>query len=96
MQKIFKVGNSKAFTIPKAYADQLGLEEGSLVDVQLIGEELILKPAKPKYTLAQLLEQVLDGYDEGEVDFGDDVGEEILNDTEEKKEVYEKGTIQKG
>ena len=28
MQKVFKVGNSRGVTIPKAYADQLGLEEG--------------------------------------------------------------------
>jgi antitoxin MazE len=78
MQKIFKVGNSKAFTIPKAFADQMGLSEGSLVDVRLVNNELILRPAKPKYTLAQLLAEMPEGCDEREVDFGPDVGEEVV------------------
>lgn len=78
MQKIFKVGNSKAFTIPKAFTDQLGLKEGSLVDVRLVGDEIILKPAKMKYTLAQLLEEMPEGCDEREVDVGPDMGDEVV------------------
>jgi AbrB family looped-hinge helix DNA binding protein len=78
MQKIFKVGNSKGITIPKAYADQLGLTEGSLVDIRLIGQELILKSAKPRYTLADLLAETPDGSNEPEVDYGPDIGEEVI------------------
>lgn len=58
MQKIFKVGNSRGVTIPKAYADQLGLEEGAFVHVRLSGQEIILKPAKRKYTLEELVSQM--------------------------------------
>lgn len=58
MQKIIKVGNSKAFTIPKAFADQLGLDEGSLVIVRLVKGEIILKPARKKYSLEELIAQM--------------------------------------
>lgn len=89
MQKIFKVGNSKAFTIPKAFADQLGLNEGSLVYVRLVNNELILRAAKPQYTLAQLLAEAPEGcFDEQEVDVGSDIGDEIVEYN--SKEVYGK------
>jgi AbrB family looped-hinge helix DNA binding protein len=98
MQKIVRVGNSKGVTIPKAFVDRLGLREGSLVDVQMRGDSLVVKPTKkPKYTLAELLSQLPEGFrdDTTEIDFGADVGEEII-DYKMEKEVNEKRPAGKG
>lgn len=58
MQKIFKVGNSKGVTIPKAYADQLGLEEGTQVELRLNGKEIVLRAARKKYSLEELVSKM--------------------------------------
>ncbi len=46
-RKVFKNGNSLAVTVPKAYALQLSIRDGSQVEWKVTKQGLILKPNKP-------------------------------------------------
>ena len=46
MGKVFKNGNSLAVTVPKAYAHQLHISQGSLVEWKKTGQGLTLVPEK--------------------------------------------------
>lgn len=45
-QKLYKNGNSVAVTIPKALLKELNLRDGSEVEVDIKGKELIVAPKK--------------------------------------------------
>ncbi|MFG6179632.1 AbrB/MazE/SpoVT family DNA-binding domain-containing protein [Halomonas sp. THAF12] len=57
--KIQKWGNSAAVRLPVDLLRKYGLHDGDLLEVEEEPSKLILKPvpAKPKYTLEQLLSQ---------------------------------------
>jgi antitoxin ChpS len=63
-------GGSLIMTIPQAYVEQNTLRAGSLVAVEIAGEELRLKPACKRKTLSELLAATpeglnrIDGWDE--------------------------------
>lgn len=63
-------GGSLIMTIPQAYVEQNTLRAGSLVAVEIAGEELRLKPARKRKTLSELLAATpeglnrIDGWDE--------------------------------
>ena len=50
-----KSGGSLVMTIPPSYAQQNGLNAGSRVSVQINGNELVIKPARDRKKLAELL-----------------------------------------
>lgn len=52
-----KVGGSIMVAVPPALLDQLHLEAGAMVGLAVEGDQLILKPARPRYKLADLLAQ---------------------------------------
>lgn len=74
---IQKWGNSLALRIPKAFAEELGLERDSLVELIMTKKTLVVAPA-PKATprLADLLDRVSRENLHGEADFGTPVGRE--------------------
>lgn len=47
MRKVFKNGNSLAVTVPKAYAHQLSIRDGSEVEWEKVDKGLLLKTNKP-------------------------------------------------
>ncbi len=47
MRKVFKNGNSLAVTVPKAYAHQLSIRDGSTIEWEQKNEGLLLKTSKP-------------------------------------------------
>ena len=53
--KVQKWGNSLAIRIPKAFREETYLSTGSLVDLSVEDNKLIIKPLKKKYTLEELL-----------------------------------------
>jgi len=63
-------GGSLILTIPQAYIEQNHLDAGSRVALEIVGDELTLKPAKVRPTLAELLAatpkniQRMEGWDE--------------------------------
>ena len=76
--RIQKWGNSLGLRIPKAFAEQAGVEAGSEVDLSLEEGELIVRPARaPRYSLTALLRGITDENVHDEVDTGPPVGREV-------------------
>ena len=77
--KIQKWGNSLALRIPKAFANEVGVQEDSVVEVRVEGGALHVIPAHPqKYTLANLLKNVKRSQLHDPEEFGGPVGKELL------------------
>ncbi len=75
--RVKKWGNSLALRIPKSFADEVGLQKGTDVEVSLAdGKIVVMRLAKPKLTLEQLLSKVTKDNLHDEVDTGSAVGNE--------------------
>ena len=74
--RVQKWGNSLAVRLPKPVALDAKLEEGSVVDVRVIGGKLVAEPVAPRYALADLLRAVKKSHLHGEIDSGSPVGRE--------------------
>lgn len=77
MNIIRKIGKSKGIIIPKAYLDSLGLEEGTIVDIRVVGDHLTVKPAKRKYSLDELVAKMLPEHNIPELITGEFGAEEL-------------------
>lgn len=76
--RIQKWGNSLALRIPKTFADEIGLQAESQVEMRLEQGQIILVPFQPAgYSLDDLLAQITDTNRHAEVDTGDPVGNEL-------------------
>jgi antitoxin MazE len=76
--KILKWGNSLGVRIPKSFAIEAGVEEGSSVDISLDGTSLVLRPLKPiKYELSELVSMVREDNIHDEISTGDPTGREV-------------------
>lgn len=69
-----KWGNSLGIRIPKEAADRIGIDQGSEMELNVIGSKgtITLKPkrARKKYTLEELLAQITPENQHKEVDLG--------------------------
>jgi len=75
--RIQKWGNSLALRIPKSFADEVGLQKETSVEVSLADGKIIVTPVtKSKLTLEQLLSKVTKENLHHEVDTGSAVGNE--------------------
>ena len=75
--RVQKWGNSLAVRIPKAFAEQVGLEENAPVALSLSGGKLIIAPAsEDKLSLEDLLAAVTDENLHREWETGPAVGHE--------------------
>jgi antitoxin MazE len=73
---IQKWGNSLAIRIPKAFADEIGLHQGSQIDIRIVDGQLVIRPVhKPAYDLSTLLNQVTEDNLHLEIDTGASTGE---------------------
>ena len=73
-----KWGNSLAIRIPKSFADEVHLNQGSAVDIRLVEEKLQITPIKEKQiTLKQLLNDVTEDNLHNEISTGSPVGKEV-------------------
>jgi antitoxin MazE len=76
--RVKKWGNSLALRIPKAFADEVGLEQDTSVDVSLMDGKMVITPANEKKpTLTELLAKVTPDNLHGEIGFGPPKGNEI-------------------
>jgi len=75
--KIVKWGNSLGLRIPKAFAEEVGVAAGSVVDLSMEDGNLVIRVTQPDEIY---LEDLLDGITEdnlhGEIDTGEAVGSE--------------------
>lgn len=75
--RIQKWGNSLALRIPKSFAEEVGFQRETSVEVSLADGKLVITPlAKPKQTLRQLLTRITKDNLHHEVDTGSAVGNE--------------------
>ena len=75
--QIQKWGNSLALRIPKSFAVETKVEQGSTVEVSLEKGRIVVTPvAEPEYTLEGLLDKVTKNNLHGETDTGVSVGNE--------------------
>ena len=76
--RVQKWGNSLALRIPKAFADEMGLENNSSVKIMLKEGSLVVTPAEgQKWTLERLLSDVTEENKHHEWETGAPQGEEI-------------------
>ena len=76
--KVQKWGNSLALRIPKSFANEVGLQRETSVDVSLDDGKLVITPvSKPKPTLKQLLVKVTKENLHHEVDTSPAIGKEV-------------------
>ncbi len=66
-----------ALRIPKSFAVETHIEEGSTVEMTLGKNGIIMKPAEKDITLESLLADVTEENLHGEVDFGKPKGREV-------------------
>ncbi len=80
LTKIQKWGNSLALRIPKAFAEEAGLESESAVEICVVDGQIRITPARElHYDLEALLADVTAENLHGEVDTGDALGNEIVS-----------------
>ena len=71
-----KWGNSLGLRIPNLIVRELSLKNGSIVDINENGKEIIIKPLQ-KATLSEILNAVNENNTHNEIDWGKPVGKEI-------------------
>jgi antitoxin MazE len=76
--RIQKWGNSLAIRIPKPFADDVGIAEGSEVDLTVDAEEIVVSPVRARtFALEELLADVTEENLHAEVETRSPVGKEI-------------------
>ena len=76
--QIAKWGNSLAIRIPQTVAKDAGLAEGDQLELKVNKQgQIVLRPAKPRYKLSELLAGVTPQNLHGETDWGQPVGKEV-------------------
>jgi antitoxin MazE len=76
--KVQRWGNSLGLRIPKALAEDAGVEEGSPVDISMEGDRLVVQPIRPtKYELKGLVSQIREDNLHEEIPTGRRVGREV-------------------
>lgn len=75
--QIQKWGNSLALRIPKSFALETKIEQGSTVEVALEKGQITVKPVKDEITLESLLADITEENLHTEIDFGRPEGKEV-------------------
>jgi len=76
---IAKWGNSLAVRLPRDIADRISLEVGTLVEIEVEAGTLVLRPAVPRYALAELLAGMSPEAMHEAFDWGPDLGREQID-----------------
>ena len=74
--RIAKWGNSLGVRIPKAVAKEVGLDEGSDVEVTISGRNLVLAPTHRQYSLDELVGGITVNNRHSETDWAAPAGNE--------------------
>jgi len=70
-------GNSIGLRLPKPLLEQVGLGEGSKVDLKVEAGRLVIEPVRRKLTMSELLEGITPDDRPELVDWGPPVGREV-------------------
>lgn len=78
LAKIQRWGNSLGIRIPRSFAAETNVSDGSVVDLSVEDGHLVIRPVRPrKYELRDLLRQIHPETIHDEVDTGEAVGREV-------------------
>lgn len=78
LTKVQKWGNSLAIRVPKAFAIDTQLENGSLVEINIVKDKIIVTPVPaPSWTLDKLLAGITKDNLHNEIDTGFAVENEV-------------------
>jgi antitoxin MazE len=77
---VSKWGNSLGVRIPRDVASQVGLREGSRVDVRADDGKIVISPRLRRYKLEELLVNMTPEAMREAFDWGPDMGREIVDD----------------
>lgn len=73
-----KWGNSLALRIPKSLAEDVDLHQGSVVELDVVEGEMVVKPKKErKLSLRQMVKGITKTNQHAETDWGRPLGKEI-------------------
>jgi len=76
--RVQKWGNSLALRIPKPFAKEVRVRQGTVIDLSLADGKLVIMPvSREKWTLASLVAGITKKNIHGETDFGPAVGREV-------------------
>lgn len=78
--QITRWGNSLGVRIPKDLASQAGITEGSRVEIDMEDDRIVISPARPRYTLDELLHGMTPEAMREAFDWGTDVGDEAVDE----------------
>jgi len=74
--QIARWGNSLGLRLPKAVAAAAQLDEGDTVEVSVKAGSIVVRPARPTYSLDELVSKITPRNRHGEHDWGGPVGDE--------------------
>lgn len=74
--RIVKWGNSLGLRIPKAFAEEVSVRDGSAVDLSVADGELVVRPAEQRFELKDLLRSITEENVHREVPTGEPQGRE--------------------
>jgi antitoxin MazE len=77
--KVSRWGNSLAIRIPKSLVDEVGFGEDDQIEIRVESSKLVVARAttREEFTLDELLDQIPEGLQDEEVDWGPPVGREV-------------------
>jgi antitoxin MazE len=78
--QISRWGNSLGLRLPRSMAEQIGVGAGQRVEIVAEGDRLIVRAAKPRWTLDDLLTNMTPERMSEAFDWGEDVGRERIED----------------
>lgn len=74
--QLSKWGNSLGLRLPKSVAREAQLDEGDTVDVSVDNGTILIRPARPRYSLDELVNRINARNRHGESDWGGPTGHE--------------------
>ena len=75
--RISKWGNSLGVRIPKAFAAEVALDDGTPVDISVSAGRIVISPLRREYELEELVEGITDENRHTETDWGEPAGAEV-------------------
>ncbi|UTE72819.1 AbrB/MazE/SpoVT family DNA-binding domain-containing protein [Rossellomorea marisflavi] len=79
MIKVHKWGNSLAIRIPSQFAKKLGLQNGSPIELELLDDQMVIKPVRTTPSLDALLSHAKGRKNPHlDYDFGVATGKELI------------------
>jgi antitoxin MazE len=75
--QVSKWGNSLGLRLPKSVAQEAQLDDGDTVAVSVDNGAIVIRPARPRYTLAELVGRITARNRHDERDWGSPRGHEV-------------------